>query len=105
MRGLLSIAALHCRAGMVLAVPITAVLRIHLSHIDHPLFRYLASLLAGGGHAASASAAVAATELRDDALPPAAARVAPQDGAAGSMADAENLSDAPLPRAAPAGAV
>ena len=65
----------------------------------------LASLLAGGGHAASASAAVAATELRDDALPPAAARVAPQDGAAGSMADAENLSDAPLPRAAPAGAV
>tara|TARA_B110001452_G_scaffold213023_1_gene183705 strand:- start:156 stop:1592 length:1437 start_codon:yes stop_codon:yes gene_type:complete len=86
--------------GMVLAVPITAVLRIHLSHIDHPLFRYLASLLAGGGHAASATAAVAATELRADGLPP-ALRVAPLDGAlaAGSVPDVEQPPDAPLPRA------
>ena len=87
--------------GMLLAVPITAVLRIHLSHIDHPLFRYLASLLAGGGHAASATAAVAATELRADALPP-ALRVAPQDGAAGSVSDVEQPPDAPMPRPADA---
>jgi hypothetical protein len=35
--------------GMLLAVPITAVLRIHLSHIDHPLPRSIAALLVGGG--------------------------------------------------------
>ena len=34
-------------AGMVLAVPITAVLRIPLMHVDHPLPRYLARVLVG----------------------------------------------------------
>ena len=34
--------------GMVLAVPLTAVLRIHLTHIDHPLPRLLLRLLDGG---------------------------------------------------------
>ena len=33
--------------GMVLAVPITAVLRIRLSHIKHPLPQYVANLLVG----------------------------------------------------------
>ena len=33
--------------GMVLAVPITAVMRIHLSHIDHPMARYFTNLLIG----------------------------------------------------------
>ena len=33
--------------GMVLAVPITAVLRIRLLHIAHPLPQYIASLLVG----------------------------------------------------------
>ena len=33
--------------GMILAVPMTAVLRIHLSHIEHPLTRYVASALDG----------------------------------------------------------
>ena len=32
---------------MILAVPMTAVLRIHLSHIEHPLCRYAASALDG----------------------------------------------------------
>lgn len=34
--------------GMVLAVPLTAVMRIHLSHIDHPLTRMLLRVLDGG---------------------------------------------------------
>lgn len=33
--------------GMILAVPITAVARIHLAELDHPLSRYLAQLLSG----------------------------------------------------------
>ena len=33
--------------GMLLAVPITAVARIHFAHIQHPLTRWLAMLLAG----------------------------------------------------------
>lgn len=33
--------------GMVLAVPITAVLRIHMSYLEHPLPRYFALLLSG----------------------------------------------------------
>jgi len=33
--------------GLVLAVPLTAVARIHLAHVDHPLPRYLASVLIG----------------------------------------------------------
>ena len=33
--------------GLVLAVPLTAVLKIHLSHIDHPLPRLLLRLLEG----------------------------------------------------------
>ena len=36
--------------GMLLAVPITAVLRIHLSHIYHPLPRWIAALLVGAPH-------------------------------------------------------
>ena len=34
--------------ALVLAVPLTAVLRIHLTHIDHPLPRLLLRLLDGG---------------------------------------------------------
>jgi hypothetical protein len=34
--------------GMVLAVPITAVLRIRLSHIQHPLPQFAAAVLVGG---------------------------------------------------------
>ena len=37
--------------GMIMAVPLTAVLRIHLEAIDHPLPRYAASVLAGKKHA------------------------------------------------------
>lgn len=33
--------------GMVLAVPITAVIRIYLENIEHPLTRYLALSLGG----------------------------------------------------------
>jgi len=33
--------------GLVLAVPLTAIMRIHLAHIDHPLPRYLARVLVG----------------------------------------------------------
>ena len=33
--------------GMVLAVPMTAVLRIHLSHVEHPMTRYLVTVLVG----------------------------------------------------------
>ena len=37
--------------GMVLAVPLTAMMRIHLSHIDHPLTRMVLRVLDGGeGH-------------------------------------------------------
>ena len=32
---------------MVLAVPITAVARIYLASVEHPLLRYLAAVLAG----------------------------------------------------------
>ena len=35
--------------GMVLAVPITAVLKIHLSQLDHPVAAYLVRVLEGGG--------------------------------------------------------
>ena len=38
--------------GMVLAVPITAVLRIRLSHIQHPLPQFIAALLVGETSAA-----------------------------------------------------
>ena len=33
--------------GMVMAVPMTAVLRIYLENIDHPTPRYVAQMLAG----------------------------------------------------------
>jgi len=33
--------------GMILAVPMTAVMRIHLAHIEHPLTHYIASALDG----------------------------------------------------------
>ena len=42
--------------GMVLAVPITAVMRIRLSHIKHPLPQFLASLLVGENEPPTASA-------------------------------------------------
>jgi len=41
--------------GMILAVPITAVLRIHLTHIDHPLPQYLAAVLVGKSMSADAN--------------------------------------------------
>jgi predicted PurR-regulated permease PerM len=37
--------------GMVLAVPLTAVIRIYLEGINHPLPRYAASLLSGNSPA------------------------------------------------------
>lgn len=37
--------------GMVLAVPLTAVARIYLTGIDHPVPRYFAAVLSGGGAA------------------------------------------------------
>ena len=52
--------------GMVLAVPMTAVLRIYLESVDHPLSRYIASVLAGTSEEHSAVAA-AATEAHDEA--------------------------------------
>jgi len=36
--------------GMVLAVPLTAVMRIYLEAVDHPLSRYAASALSGTSH-------------------------------------------------------
>ena len=45
--------------GMLLAVPITAVLRIHLSHIYYPLPRWIAALLVGGAAVGVAAARVA----------------------------------------------
>ena len=45
--------------GMLLAVPITAVLRIHLSHIYHPLPRWIAALLVGSAAVGAAAARVA----------------------------------------------
>jgi hypothetical protein len=50
--------------GMVLAVPITAVLRIRLTHIKHPLPQFLASLLVGENEppTATASPVIAASE-------------------------------------------
>ena len=45
--------------GILLAVPITAVLRIHLSHIYHPLPRWIAALLVGGTAVGAAAARVA----------------------------------------------
>ena len=39
--------------GLVLAVPLTAVMRIHLSHIDHPLPRLILRILDGGAAAAA----------------------------------------------------
>jgi len=40
--------------GLVLAVPLTAVLRIHIAHVDHPLARLLLRILDGGAAAAAA---------------------------------------------------
>ena len=45
--------------GMLLAVPITAVLRIHLSHIYHPLPRWIAALLVGSAAVGAVAARVA----------------------------------------------
>ena len=45
--------------GMLLAVPITAVLRIHLSLIYHPLPRWIAALLVGSAAVGAAAARVA----------------------------------------------
>mmetsp|Transcript_36129 Transcript_36129/g.115662 ORF Transcript_36129/g.115662 Transcript_36129/m.115662 type:complete len:127 (-) Transcript_36129:60-440(-) len=59
--------------GMVLAVPITAVFRIHLEHIQHPLPRYLAGKL-GKSTAMprdSASARARETEVDVAAIGPA----------------------------------
>ena len=39
--------------GLVLAVPLTAVLRIHLAHVDHPLPRLILRILDGGAAAAA----------------------------------------------------
>ena len=42
--------------GMILAVPITAVLKIHLDSIDHPASKFLVRLLVGGDGAADEGA-------------------------------------------------
>ena len=52
--------------GMVLAVPMTAVLRIYLESVDHPLSRYIASVLAGTSEEHAAVVA-AASEAHDEA--------------------------------------
>ena len=43
--------------GLVLAVPVTAVIRIHLKHIDHPLPKYIAAILVGRTRPGDSSAA------------------------------------------------
>ena len=53
--------------GMVLAVPMTAVLRIHLAYVDHPLPRYLAARLVGRDEPRGVVVAEAAEEGRDAA--------------------------------------
>lgn len=64
--------------GLILAVPLTAVLKIHLAHIDHPLPRLLLRLLDGGlstrrqqqrsGQAAGGGAAAVLTSSSPRAL-------------------------------------
>jgi hypothetical protein len=51
--------------GMVLAVPITAVIRIYLENVEHPLTRYLALSLGGkpAGLSRSASSSDTSTGL------------------------------------------
>ena len=48
--------------GMVLAVPITAVLKIHLDSIDHPASKFLVRLLVGGTGGADEGAMLQPTE-------------------------------------------
>tara|TARA_B100000780_G_scaffold234076_1_gene174377 strand:+ start:354 stop:908 length:555 start_codon:yes stop_codon:yes gene_type:complete len=48
--------------GMVLAVPITAVLKIHLDSIDHPASKFLVRLLVGGTGGANEGAMLQPTE-------------------------------------------
>ena len=69
---------------MVLAVPITAVLRIHLAHVQHPLPRYIAQLI-GGGHERSSSMSGSASGRP---APPAAFRKLPPALAAGRSTEA-----------------
>lgn len=85
---------------MVLAVPITAVLRIHLAHVQHPLPRYIAQLI-GGGPARSNSVTSnggqpdTATAFRK--LPPAGAAARPVALAAAPDVEASaGLLSAPL---------
>ena len=54
--------------GMVLAVPMTAVLRIYLESVDHPLSRYIASVLAGtSDERAAVVGAATAAEAHNEA--------------------------------------
>ena len=53
--------------GMVLAVPMTAVLKIQLENVDHPAAAYIVRLLVGGessAHAADETSLQPATEDR-----------------------------------------
>ena len=54
--------------GMVMAIPLTAVLRIVLSSIEHPLPLHIAAFLAGEAYDPKDAAASAATEAWADAL-------------------------------------
>jgi len=55
--------------GMVLAVPITAVLKIHLSTVDHPFASYLLGILVGAQVKSVASADPPSLEPAEDTLP------------------------------------
>ena len=55
--------------GVVIAVPLTAVARIHLSHIDHPLPRYLASVLVGSRAARLRAGVVPAPAVAPERVP------------------------------------
>jgi AI-2 transport protein TqsA len=55
--------------GVVIAVPLTAVARIHLSHIDHPLPRYFASVLVGSRAARLRAGVVPAPAVAPERVP------------------------------------
>jgi len=91
--------------GMVVACPMTAVLRIRLSHVHHPLPQYIASLLVGDKVAPSSprrypssprapmDVAPLAEALMEEGEPPAAA---PRDKKKRPKRDDEEVANAPL---------
>ena len=63
--------------GMILAVPITAVLKIYMEHIDHPLTDYIVSVLNYDDPDESVTLADKAKHLATRASMPARAAVGP----------------------------